>query len=280
MYNLKLYQQVTEACSRITTEKYSTSFNSAINLLQKDIRQPIHNIYGFVRFADEIVDTFHNFEKLILLNEFKHETYISIKRKISLNPIINSFQSTVNEFNIDLDLIDAFFHSMELDLNMKKYDNASYEKYIYGSAEVVGLMCLSVFCNGDKFLFEKLKPGARSLGAAFQKVNFLRDTKMDFEFLNRSYFPEFDFMNFTNISKQKIENDIQKDFDHAYGYILNLPNNAKFGVFVAYKYYFTLFKKIQKLHSSQILKKRVRISNYSKAFIVFKSRIQHLFNFY
>ncbi|MFN3300853.1 MAG: phytoene/squalene synthase family protein, partial [Sediminibacterium sp.] len=193
---IKLFHQVSQECSRITTELYSTSFSSSIRLLHKDLRTPVFNIYGFVRFADEIVDTFHDFDKETLLAEFKAATYQAIEQKISLNPILHSFQLTVNEFKIDRQLIDAFLHSMEMDLGKKQYDKSGYEEYIYGSAEVVGLMCLYVFCNGDRTSYEHLKPYACSLGSAFQKVNFLRDLKADFEGLDRMYFPGCDFSNF------------------------------------------------------------------------------------
>jgi phytoene synthase len=278
MNNMQHFLEVSEACSKYTTERYSTSFSSAIRLLHKDIRQPIFNIYGFVRFADEIVDTFHGFDKSMLLAQFKKETYDAIERKISLNPILHSFQTTVNKYNIDLALIEAFLHSMELDLSKKKYDRAGYDEYIYGSAEVVGLMCLFVFCDGDKTLYENLKPGARSLGAAFQKVNFLRDLKADFEGLERVYFPGCDFRNFTENDKRNIESDIQKDFDDAYAAILELPIKSRFGVYVAYKYYLSLFKKIKQLEAQRIMQERIRIPDYGKMFIVAKAGLRSQLN--
>jgi phytoene/squalene synthetase len=265
-------------CSRNTTEKYSTSFSSAIKLLHKDLRQPIFNIYGFVRFADEIVDTFHEHDKAILLEEFKKDTYLAIERRISLNPILHSFQLTANQYNISHDLIDAFLYSMELDLSERKYDRNGYEQYIYGSAEVVGLMCLYVFCDGDTTLYEQLKPGARSLGAAFQKVNFLRDLKADFEGLERVYFPGCDFRNFTENDKRNIELDIQKDFNDAYTAILQLPMKSRFGVYVAYKYYLSLFNKIKKLQPQRIMQERVRIPDYGKIFIVAKAGLRSQLN--
>src|SRR5688572_5666575 len=191
------FHAVSNKSSKIATKEYSTSFSSAIRLLHQDMRQPIYNIYGFVRFADEIVDTFHDFDKASLLQQFKQETFDAIERGISLNPILHSFQMTVNQYHIDLALVHAFFKSMEMDLNRKFYDAAGYDEYIYGSAEVVGLMCLYIFCEGDAQKFAKLKPAAQALGAAFQKVNFLRDVKADFDGLNRIYFPGVDFMNFT-----------------------------------------------------------------------------------
>ena len=275
---IHLFHEVSQDCSRITTEKYSTSFSSAIKLLHKDLRVPIYNIYGFVRFADEIVDTFHQHNKSALLNEFKQSTYEAIERGISLNPILHSFQLTVNAFKIDRDLISAFLYSMQMDLDKRKYDRAGYEEYIYGSAEVVGLMCLYVFCEGDQKLYESLKPFARSLGAAFQKVNFLRDLKADYEGLERVYFPGCDFRNFTAADKSSIEADIQKDFDDAYRGVLRLPVKARFGVYVAYKYYLSLFKKIKKVQPQNILEDRIRIPDYGKIFIVAKAGIRSQLN--
>lgn len=275
---MNLFHEVSQDCSRITTEKYSTSFSSAIRLLHKDLRTPICNIYGFVRFADEIVDTFHGFDKALLFEEFKKATYDAIERGISLNPILHSFQMTVNQYKIDHALIDAFLYSMELDLGKHTYDRAGYETYIYGSAEVVGLMCLYIFCDGNQMQYEALKPAAKSLGSAFQKVNFLRDVKADFEGLDRMYFPDCDFANFTHADKLAIEQDIQKDFDEAYAGILNLPIKARFGVYVAYKYYLSLFKKIQRLEAAHILESRVRIPDYGKAFILAKAGIRSQLN--
>jgi len=275
---MNLFHEVSQDCSRITTEKYSTSFSSAIKLLHKDLRTPICNIYGFVRFADEIVDTFHGFDKALLFEEFKKATYDAIERGISLNPILHSFQMTVNQYKIDHALIDAFLYSMELDLGKHTYDRAGYETYIYGSAEVVGLMCLYIFCDGNQAQYDALKPSAKSLGSAFQKVNFLRDVKADFEGLDRMYFPDCDFANFTHADKLAIEQDIQKDFDEAYAGILNLPIKARFGVYVAYKYYLSLFKKIQRLEPAHILESRVRIPDYGKAFILAKAGIRSQLN--
>jgi len=275
---MNLFHEVSQDCSRITTEKYSTSFSSAIKLLHKDLRTPICNIYGFVRFADEIVDTFHGFDKALLFEEFKKATYDAIERGISLNPILHSFQMTVNQYKIDHALIDAFLYSMELDLGKHTYDRAGYETYIYGSAEVVGLMCLYIFCEGNQAQYDALKPAAKSLGSAFQKVNFLRDVKADFEGLDRMYFPDCDFANFTHADKLAIEQDIQKDFDEAYAGILNLPIKARFGVYVAYKYYLSLFKKIQRLEPAHILESRIRIPDYGKAFILAKAGIRSQLN--
>jgi len=275
---IELFYNTSEQCSKITTELYSTSFSSAIKLLHKSLRTPIYNIYGFVRFADEIVDTFHAYNKQELLREFKIETYNAIKRGISLNPILQSFQTTVNQYKIDTHLIDAFFTSMEFDLSKSNYDSKGYNDYIYGSAEVVGLMCLFVFCEGNEEEYKKLKPSAQSLGAAFQKVNFLRDVKADYQQLSRTYFPDVDFNNFTSSMKNKIEADIAKDFEHAYTGILQLPTKARFGVYVAYKYYLSLFKKIKKTQPTKILETRIRIPDYYKAFILAKAGVRTQLN--
>ena len=275
---MQLFHEVSSECSKITTERYSTSFSSAIRLLHKDLRKPIYNIYGFVRFADEVVDTFHDYDKATLLKEFKQETYSSIERGISLNPILNSFQQIVNEFEIELPLIEAFFNSMESDLNNFTYDSNGYSNYIYGSAEVVGLMCLHVFCNGDKKMYAHLKPYAQALGAAFQKVNFLRDIKADSQQLKRTYFPGVDFNHFTPDMKAAIEKDIENDFTTSFEGIMRLPEKARFGVYVAYKYYLSLFKKIKESNPEILLENRIRIPNYSKAFIVMRAGLRSQLN--
>lgn len=272
---VQLFHTTSENCSRIVTENYSTSFSSAIRMLHRDLRTPIFNIYGFVRLADEIVDSFHEYEKETLLAQFKKETYEAIERRISLNPVLHSFQRTVNEFNIDLKLVEAFFHSMEMDLTRKSYESAEYKEYIYGSAEVVGLMCLYVFCEGKKELYDKLEAPARSLGAAFQKVNFLRDIKADYNGMSRVYFPGCDFSNFSEREKREIEEDIQQDFRDAFHGIRRLPLKARFGVYVAYKYYLSLFKKIKKLEPARVLESRIRIPNYLKAMIVFRAGVKN-----
>jgi len=270
-----LFHNVSQQSSKITTETYSTSFASAIKLLNKEIRQPIYNIYGFVRFADEIVDTFHEFDKVNLLKEFKEETFKAIRQKISLNPILNSFQITVNEYKINPELVEDFFESMQMDLNPQDYDEQKYKKYIYGSAEVVGLMCLYIFCEGNIREYEKLKSYAQSLGAAFQKVNFLRDVKTDYSQLNRVYFPEVDFSNFTECMKKKIVSEIESDFQEAYKGIQQLPDKARFGVYVAYKYYMSLFKKIKKSHATRIFEERIRIPDYRKAIIILNAGLKN-----
>jgi len=275
---LQLFHNVSEMCSRTTTEEYSTSFSSAIKLLHHDLQQPIFNIYGFVRFADEIVDTFHDYDKTWLLEQFKTETFEAINRKISLNPILHSFQRTVNEYNIDRALIDSFFTSMKMDLDKKAYSCNDFREYIYGSAEVVGLMCLFVFCEGKTDLYEKLRAPACSLGAAFQKVNFLRDLKADYDGMSRIYFPGCDFNNFTPEEKLRIEADIQHDFTEAFLGIMQLPLKARFGVYVAYKYYLSLFKKIKKLQPTRILEARVRIPKYHKLMIVMRAGVKNQLN--
>ena len=272
---VQLFHSTSETCSRLVTKNYSTSFASAIRLLHRDLQNPIFNIYGFVRFADEIVDTFHDCDKALLLQEFRTATYDAIRRRISLNPILNSFQLTVNEYNIDHSLVEAFFRSMELDLYKKAYDKEGYQEYVYGSAEVVGLMCLHVFCSGNKELYLKLQTPARALGAAFQKVNFLRDIKADYNGLSRLYFPGCDFNNFTTADKKEIEDEIHADFRAAYQGILKLPLKARFGVYVAYKYYLTLFKKIKRMHPARVLESRIRIPNYRKAMILFRAGVRN-----
>jgi len=272
---IEKFYKVSAKCSQVTTTDYSTSFSSAIRLLHHDMRQPIYNIYGFVRFADEIVDTFHDHDKATLLAEFKRETYMAIQRGISLNPILQSFQQTVNDYAIEHDLIEAFFHSMEMDLSQKTYDTRNFNEYVYGSAETVGLMCLYVFCEGKKDLYGKLKTGARALGAAFQKVNFLRDIKADYNGLSRMYFPGCDFNNFTEQDKKEIEADIYNDFKQAYSGIIKLPLKSRFGVYVAYKYYLSLFKKIRSLEPARVLEARIRIPDYKKAMIVLSAGVKN-----
>ena len=275
---LKIFNDTSHACSRLTTERYSSSFSRAIRMLHADLRGPIYDVYGFVRFADEIVDTFHDYDKPFLLEQFKEETYRALDSGISLNPILQSFQLTVNKYGIDRELISAFFSSMETDLNSKKYDREAYDNYIYGSAETVGLICLYIFCSGDRAMYEKLRPSAQSLGAAFQKINFLRDIRADHEQLSRTYFPGVDFNNFTEQEKRLIEADIEKDLEKAYDGILQLPAKARFGVYLAYKYYLTLFKKIRRAEPALLLKRRVRINNSFKAFIFLRAGLRNSFN--
>lgn len=273
--NLELFHEVSHQCSQAVTQRYSTSFSSAIRMLHPDLQQPVFDIYGFVRFADEIVDTFHMFDKAQLLEQFRQETFQSIRAGISLNPILNSFQLTVNRYSIDEKLIEAFFRSMEMDLDKSSYNREGFDDYIYGSAEVVGLMCLHIFCDGNADQFKRLEPYARSLGAAFQKVNFLRDVNADLTTLSRTYFPGIDFQNFTTQMKTEIEAEIENDFKNAYQGVLLLPWKAKFGVYVAYKYYFCLFKRIKRVQASSILEQRIRVPDYTKAMILLRARLEN-----
>lgn len=259
-----LFDNTTFECSKLITQRYSTSFTLGIKTLDKKFHLPIYAIYGFVRYADEIVDTFHDKDKKALLERFKSDAYEAIEEKISLNPVLHAFQLIVNQYKIDKGLIEAFLRSMEMDLDFKTYNDSRYHEYIYGSAEVVGLMCLKVFCEGDEEEYEKLKSPACKLGAAFQKVNFLRDIKSDFEERGRVYFPGVDFNSFDKSTKQLIEEDIQKDFDEALDGILRLPKGAKMGVRVAYLYYQKLFDKIKSLPPETITHQRVRIPNSRK----------------
>lgn len=261
---IALFDQTTLECSKLITQRYSTSFTLGIKTLDKKFHMPIYAIYGFVRYADEIVDTFHDKDKPALLNRFKKDTYEAIESGISLNPVLHAFQLMVNKYKIDLDLIEAFLHSMEMDLDFKSYNDSKYHEYIYGSAEVVGLMCLKVFCEGNDEIYLKLKLPACKLGAAFQKVNFLRDIKSDFEERGRVYFPGVDFTQFNKSAKHLIEEDIQKDFNDSLIGIEQLPNGAKLGVRVAYLYYQKLFDKIRGLPAETIIQKRIRIPNSQK----------------
>ncbi len=272
---VEAFHKVSSDCSKAVTLHYSTSFSSAIKLLHADLRIPIFNIYGFVRLADEIVDTFHGHDKPKLLQQCKDQTFDAIAQGISLNPLLDAFQQTVNQYRIDHDLIHAFFKSMESDLTENKYDRQGYEEYIYGSAEVVGLMCLYVFCEGAQELYDRLRSSARALGAAFQKVNFLRDIKADFNDLSRMYFPGCNFHNFTASDKLQIERDIEQDFEQAYEGILQLPIKARFGVYVAYKYYYSLFRKIKSTEPAHIMQKRIRIANHHKAYIVLRASVKN-----
>lgn len=266
---MSLFHQVSRACSEIVTQRYSTSFASAIRLLHPDLRGPIHGIYGFVRFADEIVDTFHDYDKETLLRDFEEDTWKALRTGISLNPILHAFGAAVRQNNIPHHLIEAFLHSMKLDLQKSAYGTVEeLDEYIYGSAEVVGLMCLCVFVEGDQRLYEELKESARKLGAAFQKVNFLRDIQADYQGLARTYFPGFDFHNFTGDMKARIEEDINQDFCAALSGIRRLPIKARFGVYTAYRYYRTLFRKICRMQPEHVLRRRVRVPNAYKLMIV------------
>ena len=274
-----LFDQISVDCSKIVTKTYSTSFSMATKMLHHSIRNHIYNIYGFVRFADEIVDSFHNYPKKLLLNRFEEDLYLSLDQKISLNPILNSFQHTVNKFEIDTNLIKAFMRSMRWDLDKKIYDNQEdYEKYIYGSADVVGLMCLKVFVKGNESQYKSLRPAAMSLGSAFQKVNFLRDLKDDYQELNRTYFPSVNFNHFDEVSKLNIINEIELDFELALDGIFKLPVEAQFGVYTAYKYYTKLLKKLKNTPSVNIQKTRIRVPNYQKMSVFAGSYLKYRLN--
>jgi phytoene/squalene synthetase len=266
-----LFDEVSVACSRITTQKYSNSFSLAIYSLGAELRVPIYSIYGFVRLADEIVDSFHDYDRSALLLQLRNDTRDALQNRISLNPILNSFQHVVHRYGIQQEWIDAFMDSMEMDLNPVEYDDMRYKKYILGSAEVVGLMCLHVFTDGDKSLFDKLKPYAMKLGAAFQKVNFLRDLNADYTGLNRVYFPDVNMAAFSVQDKTKIEADIEDDFRQALTGIHLLPENARRGVYLAYRYYYMLFRKIKRTSPQQILRERVRIPDFQKLALLFKT---------
>lgn len=271
----KLFDTVSVKVSKMVTNHYSTSFSLGIRFLHKDFREPVYSIYGFVRFADEIVDTFHDFDKKTLLEEFIRETYTAIDRGISLNPVLNSFQAVVNKFKIDRWLIDAFLNSMAMDLDKKNHDPESYKNYIVGSAEVVGLMCLRIFVEGDDKKYEALKDHAMSLGSAFQKINFLRDLHADYRVMGRIYFPDLSIETLDGNTKKAIESDIAADFDHGFEGIKRLPKKARLGVYVAYIYYRSLFSKIQKLQPETILEERVRIPNSQKVVLFAGSYVRN-----
>lgn len=273
-----LFDQVSKKCSEITTKAYSTSFSFGIKALDKRLHDPIYSIYGFVRFADEIVDTFHDYNKFKLFSRFKKDTVNAIEDGISLNPILNSFQQVVNDYNIGWDLIETFLNSMEMDLKDQIYNEEKYKEYILGSAEVVGLMCLRVFVEGNHDEYERLKPYAMSLGSAFQKVNFLRDANSDFESLGRTYFPGVNMSEFSELDKRKIESDIEEDFEKALEGIKMLPNSSKGGVYLAYIYYYNLFRKIKSIPSSRVLEERIRIPNTDKVALMIQSMVKHQFN--
>jgi phytoene synthase len=275
-----LFDEVSLKCSKLTTRSYSTSFSLGIYCLHESLRDPIYSIYGFVRFADEIVDTFHGHDKQILLQRFTNDTLTAIDEQISLNPILNSFQHTVHKFDIGLDLITQFLKSMEMDLSKKNYNPLEYGDYILGSAEVVGLMCLKIFCHKRPNDFDRLTPYAMKLGAAFQKVNFLRDLRADFEDMGRTYFPGIDLRNFDEGSKRDIEESIAADFREAYEGILQLPRSSRFGVYVAYVYYLALFRKIRNTPSAVVLKSRIRIKTRQKATLLAYSFVKHQLNMF
>lgn len=273
-----LFDRVSIETSILTTKAYSTSFSIGIRCLSKELRNPIYAIYGFVRFADEIVDSFHDFNKSDLLFRFRNDTLTAIEERISLNPVLNSFQAAVHQYSIDVELVDTFLKSMEMDLTQKSYDNLTFQEYILGSAEVVGLMCLHVFCGSDKKLFAKLKPYAMKLGSAFQKINFLRDLDADYNRLGRIYFPDVDIEKFDEVCKQKIEKSIEEDFEKGFEGIRQLPRSSKLGVYVAYVYYLALFRKIRNTPSDFVMKERIRIHNRQKLSILCFSYLKHQLN--
>ncbi len=274
---MDLYDETCFECSKLITHKYSTSFSLGIKAFDKRFHYPVYAVYGFVRYADEIVDTFHGYNKLKLITDFKREAFEAIHAQISLNPVLHSFQKIVNQYQIDHHLIEAFLRSMEMDLEKTTYTEESYKEYIYGSAEVVGLMCLKIFCENDDAIYKKLAPQAKSLGSAFQKINFLRDIKSDFEERGRTYFPRIDFELFTEEDKQKIEDDIKTDFDDALEGIKALPSTCRKGVYVAYAYYLELFKKIRNTPAKTISESRIRVTDRKKiwllAQVLFKNKV-------
>ena len=276
----ELFDSVSNECSKLVTKKYSTSFSLAVNMLSPKIRTDIYNIYGFVRFADEIVDTFHDYDKEKLMEHFERDYYLSKEHGISLNPILNSFQKTVNRYKIPDEMVQAFLKSMKADLYKTAYETKEeYDAYIYGSADVVGLMCLKVFVDGDNKMYEELKDAAMRLGSAFQKVNFLRDLKDDYEVLNRSYFPNIDLGKLDAVSKQIIIDEIEEDFNYAYtNGILKLPVEAKFGVYMAFRYYKRLLIKLKNVPSEKIMDTRIRISDPMKINLLARSYVKYKLN--
>jgi len=277
--NMKLFLKTSYNISQIITKNYSTSFYITISLLDNETKKAIFSIYGFVRFADEIVDTFHQFDKKKLLQQFENDYYNAIQQEISLNPVLNSFQKTVKKYNIDDKHVQAFLSSMKNDLLIKDYSTKNeVDSYIYGSADVVGLMCLKVFCNGNSALYNELEFSAQKLGSAFQKVNFLRDLKNDIENLDRNYFPNVKKSNFDEKNKREIINDIENDFKMALSGIKKLPNKSKLAVLIAYYYYKNLLKKIRKTPAEKIIKSRIRISNFIKIILLLKAIIKYKLN--
>jgi phytoene synthase len=275
---LKLYDRVCAECSVLTTKAYSTSFSLGIRFLGEQLRQPIYSIYGYVRFADEIVDTFHHKDKSTLFERFKADTNLALEEGISLNPILHAFQQVFHRYSLDKNHVDLFLQSMEWDLKRADYDRVGFEQYIVGSAEVVGLMCLKVFVNGDQSEYERLRPFAERLGAAFQKINFLRDIKADFQEMGRSYFPNLDMTSFDEQTKSIIEDEIEADFKEAYKGIIELPRSSRLGVYIAYIYYLRLFQKIRSLPSERIMEERIRIPNSRKATLFVGSYLRHSLN--
>jgi phytoene synthase len=274
----EIFDKVSAKCSKSVTQAYSTSFSLGIYFLDKKFHASIYGIYGFVRLADEIVDSFHDFDKAVLLKRFREDTVLAIEQKISLNPVLNEFQRAVNTYSIDWELIDTFLKSMEMDLQQTEHSGDSYNQYILGSAEVVGLMCLKVFVESDAALYERLKPFAMKLGSAFQKVNFLRDLNADFNILGRTYFPDVNFSRFTVEDKQLIEKEIGDEFDEALVGIKKLPYSSRKGVYLAYIYYRSLFEKIKNTPASQLMNERIRVSDHHKIGLMFNSLVRNKLN--
>jgi len=274
----ELFDNVSLQASKITTRSYSTSFSLGTRFLGPSVRDAVYSIYGFVRFADEIVDTFHGYDKARLLDKFQRDAYEAIDDRISLNPILNSFQHAVHNYGIERELIDTFLESMRMDLDKKNYSRQGYEQYILGSAEVVGLMCLRVFVQGDDEMYQRLQQPAMRLGSAFQKINFLRDIKADFAEMGRTYFPGIDMQNFNDNEKKRIEREIEEDFAAGYAGIIQLPKNSRFGVYMAYVYFYQLFKKIERTQAVDILKARIRIPNQRKYAMFVESYLKHSLN--
>lgn len=275
----QLFDDVSATCSKNVTKTYSTSFSLGIYFLDKKFHEPIYGIYGFVRLADEIVDSFHGYDKPYLMQKFRNDTLHAVKQKISLNPVLNSFQRAVHQYKIEWELIDTFLKSMEMDLCQKEHDENSYQQYILGSAEVVGLMCLRVFVEGDQEMYSKLKPFAMKLGAAFQKINFLRDLKADYSGLGRTYFPGVDFEKFSQLEKTRIQDEIEADFSQALIGIKMLPLSSRRGVYLAYFYYLKLFYKIKETPAEKVMNARIRIPDLNKIGLMFNSLIRTQLNF-
>jgi 15-cis-phytoene synthase len=274
----ELFDMISKKSSKLTTVTYSTSFSMGIRFFSRRFHDPIYAIYGFVRFADEIVDTFHDYDKNKLLEDFKRDTYAAITDRISLNPILNNFQWAVNKYKIERELIDTFLRSMEMDLYKEEYDRKGYEEYILGSAEVVGLMCLRVFCEGNEEQYHELRPSAMRLGAAFQKINFLRDLSHDYHGLGRSYFPGIEIEQFDQTTKARIEKEIDDDFQAGLDGIRRLPKGARFGVYVAYVYFYALFKKVRKVSAQRLLRKRIRVPDPEKYALLVSSYMKDKMN--
>lgn len=275
---MKLYRKNNLDCSRITTRNYSTSFSMGVRLLNREYREGIYSIYGFVRYADEIVDTFFEQDQRTIFQEFRHETNKAIERGFSINPIIDSFQMAVRKYHIDLELVDAFLFSMEMDLDHDTYSPEMLKKYIYGSAEVVGLMCLRVFYHNEPEKYEQLVAPARKLGEAFQKVNFLRDARDDYDSKGRTYFRDIDFSNFSVATKKQLEDEIDRDFQESIEGIRQLKKQVRLGVYLAYTYYMNLLKEIKKARPDEILKKRYRITNRRKSYLLLNAWLKNALN--